>query len=89
MGANLAAPLLKRHGVDGGAAREAWLAIAMHTSPHVAEGAGGLVTALRLGVERELGDAVVRQIVAVSSKAPSGSWPCDLLRAKEAEPEWG
>lgn len=111
-GANAAASLLKRHGVDGQAAREAWLAIAMHTSPHVAEGAGGLVTALRLGVradfgtfaglgagdvegrlprldvERELGDAVVRQAVALPSKAPGGSWPRDLVRAEEAEPEW-
>lgn len=114
-GANAAASLLRRHGVDGPAAREAWLAIAMHTSPHVAEGAGGLVTALRLGVradfgtfaglgtgvlgdveshlprlgvEKELGDAVVRQAVALPSKAPGGSWPSDLVRAKEAEPEW-
>lgn len=116
-GANLAAQLLRRHGADGTAAREAWLAVAMHTSPHVAEGAGGLVTALRLGVradfgtyaaglgpgdlgeagarllprlgvEGELGDAVVRQAVALPSKAPGGSWPGDLVRAKEAEPEW-
>lgn len=115
VGANLAASLLKRHSVAGDAAREAWLAIAMHASPHVAEGAGGLVTALRLGVradfglyadlgvdalgeaegllprlgiEKELGDAVVRQAVAVPSKAPGASWPRDLVRAKEAEPEW-
>lgn len=101
--------------MDGDAAREAWLAIAMHTSPHVAEGAGGLITALRLGVradfgtydglgagvlgeaegrlprlgvEKELGDAVVKQAVALSSKAPGASWPRDLVRAKEAEPEW-
>lgn len=115
-GANLAAQLLRRHGADGTAAREAWLAVAMHTSPHVAEGAGGLVTGLRLGVradfgtyaglgpgalgeagarllprlgvEKDLGDAVVRQAVALPSKAPGGSWPGDLVRAKEAEPEW-
>ncbi|KAL2275706.1 hypothetical protein FJTKL_01657 [Diaporthe vaccinii] len=114
-GANLAAALLRRHGVDGDAAREAWLAIAMHSSQHIAEGAGGLVTALSLGVradfgiydglgadalggaegrlprlavEKELGDAVVRQAVTLPSKAPGGSWPGDLVRAKEAEPEW-
>lgn len=113
-GANVAAALLKRHGVDAQAAREAWLAVAMHTSPHVAEGAGGLVRALRLGVradfgsyagleagvlgeaegrlprlgvEKELGDAVVRQAVGLPSKAPGASWPRDLVRAKEAEPE--
>lgn len=115
-GANAAASLLTRHGVDGPAAREAWLAVAVHTSPHVAEGAGGLAAALRLGVradfgsyagglgedvlggagarlprlgvERELGDAVVRQAVGLPSKSPGGSWPRDLVRAKEAEPEW-
>lgn len=114
-GANVAASLLRRHGVGDEEAREAWLAIAMHTSPHVAEGAGGLITALRLGVradfgtyaglgagdlgeaedrlprmgvEKELGDAVVKQAVALPSKAPGGAWPRDLVRAKEAEPEW-
>ncbi|KAI3399701.1 hypothetical protein diail_6050 [Diaporthe ilicicola] len=114
-GANLAASVLRQHGVDGEAAREAWLAIAIHTSPHVAEGAGGLVRALRLGVRadfgtyagvgdgalgeaesrlprlgvvKDLGDAVVRQAMTVPSKAPAGSWPRDLVRAKEAEPEW-
>ncbi|KAL1876504.1 hypothetical protein Daus18300_002748 [Diaporthe australafricana] len=115
-GANLAASLLRKHGVDGEAAREAWLAVAMHSSPHVAEGAGGLVRALRLavradfgiyealvganalgeaesrlprlGVSKELGDLVVKQAMVVPSKAPGGSWPGDLVRAKEAEPEW-
>jgi hypothetical protein len=111
-GANVAADLLRRHGADDDEAREAWLAIAMHTSPQVAEGAGGLIKALRLGVradfgtytdlefgefegllprlgvEKELGDAVVEQAVALSSKAPGGSWPRDLVRAEEAEPEW-
>lgn len=112
-GANVAASLLKRHGVDVTSIREAWLAIAMHTSQHVAEGAGGLARALRLGVradfgtyaglgpsvsgegslprlgiEKELGDAVVRQTLESPSKAPGGSWPRDLARAKEAEPGW-
>lgn len=115
-GANTAASLLRKHSVDGEAAREAWLAVAMHTSTHVAEGAGGLVRALRLGVradfgtyeelvganalggagsrlprlgvDKELGDVVVKQAMAVPSKAPGASWPRDLVRAKEAEPEW-
>ncbi|KUI60328.1 Cyanamide hydratase [Cytospora mali] len=113
-GADFAASLLKRHGVDGEVVREVWLAIAMHTSPHVAEGAGGLVRALRLAVradfgthavgeavvretesqlprldvEKDLGDAVVRQAVLLPSKAPGGSWPGDLLRTHAAEPEW-
>lgn len=94
--------------------REVWLAIAMHTSSHVAEGAGGLVRVVRLSVradfgtyaidktvmnetehrlpqldvEKELGDAVVRQALLLPSKAPGGSWPADLSRAHAAEPEW-
>ncbi|ROW13189.1 hypothetical protein VPNG_04833 [Cytospora leucostoma] len=113
-GADVAASLLKRHGVGDEVVREVWLAIAMHTSPHVAEGAGGLVRVLRLSVradfgtyaidetvvnetehqlprldvEKELGDAVVRQALLLPSKAPGGSWPADLTRAHAAEPEW-
>lgn len=113
-GADVAASLLKRHGVVDEVVREVWLAIAMHTSQHVAEGAGGLVRALRLGiradfglytvgeavvneaesqlprldVERDLGDAVVRQALLLPSKAPACSWSRDLLKAHMAEPEW-
>lgn len=42
----------------------------------------------RLGVEKELGDAVVEQAREMRAKAPGGSWPGDLLRAAEAEPDW-
>lgn len=48
-GADAVAALLTRHAHDRHV-REAWLAVALHTSPHVAEGAGGLVRALRLAV---------------------------------------
>jgi hypothetical protein len=122
-GADAAATLLRPHfSADEG--RDAWLAIALHTSPGVAERVGGLVYAVRmgvrvdfgsasvpevadcaelraveqaggmdvllprLGVEKEVGDVLVRQAVAVRSKAPGGSWPGDLLRAWEAEPDW-
>lgn len=116
VGAAVAAALLQRHGYAPEVVREAWLAIAMHSSPHIAEGAGGLVRAVRLAVladfgspahglasvlspeveaacprlniEKELGDAVVSQARAMRSKAPGGSWPCDLLRAAEQDPEW-
>ncbi|ROW09458.1 hypothetical protein VMCG_02199 [Cytospora schulzeri] len=113
-GADVAAELLRRHGLGDEVVREVWLAIAMHTSPHVAEGAGGLVRALRLGVradfgtysvgedvvsktesqlprldvEKDLGDAVVRQALLLPSKAPACSWPGELLRAHAAEPDW-
>lgn len=125
VGADAVAALLARHHHHdpasphgAAAAREAWLAVALHTSPHLAEGAGGLVRAVRLavradfgagplrdavgrgfaaraeallprlGVERELGNAVVARAREVRSRAPGGSWPGDLLRAAEAEPEW-
>lgn len=113
-GADAAASLLRRHGASDEAVREVWLAVAMHDTPHVAEGAGGLVSALRLavradfglytvgeavvgevegqlprlGVEKDLGDAVVRQALLLPSKAPAASWPGDLLRAHTAEPGW-
>lgn len=119
-GAEHAAALLRKHGISDELAREAWLAVAMHSSPHVAEGAGGLVRVVRLavkadfdavaeelrpllsaeqvgqtekflprmGVEVELGDAVVDQARRVRTKAPGGSWPGDLLAAANLEPEW-
>lgn len=99
--------------------RECWLAIAMHASPQIAEGAGGLVRLVRravlvdfgisepvvtslnqafkneverqfprLDVEKELGDAVVSHARTSTGKAPGGSWPGDLLRAAEEDPEW-
>lgn len=36
----------------------------------------------RFGVEKDLGDAVVRQALLLPSKAPGSSWPVDLLRAQ-------
>lgn len=119
-GADHAAALLRRNGISDELIREAWLTIAAHSSPHVAEGAGGLVRIVRwavkadfgavpaelrqvvdearvreteellprLGVEKALGDAVVGQAREMRSKAPGGSWPGDLLRAAEAEPQW-
>ncbi|KAJ4387147.1 hypothetical protein N0V93_007736 [Gnomoniopsis smithogilvyi] len=119
-GADHAAALLRKHAISDELIRETWLAIAAHSSPHIAEGAGGLVRLVRLavkadfgtvaealkpvlsedfvrqmeeplprlGVEKELGEAVVGQAREVRTKAPGGSWPGDLLRAAEAEPEW-
>lgn len=54
-GADLAAALLTRHGLHASQVRESWLAIALHTSPHVAEGAGGIVRLLRLAVLADFG----------------------------------
>ena len=42
----------------------------------------------RLDIEKVLSDAVVEQAERRSEKAPGGSWPGDLLRAKREDPEW-
>jgi len=39
-------------------------------------------------IEKVLGDVVAEQGVRVPEKAPRGSWPGNLLRAKLEEPEW-
>ncbi|KAK0731881.1 hypothetical protein B0H67DRAFT_597675 [Lasiosphaeris hirsuta] len=122
VGADVAARLLRAHGVAEGAARAAWLAIALHTSPGIAERLAGAPRAVRLAVradfgsypaprpdalpggpgtvdmirwklpqleiEKDLGDAVVRQALLDPLKAPQASWPGDLVRAKRAEPGW-
>ncbi|KAK3392805.1 hypothetical protein B0H63DRAFT_554293 [Podospora didyma] len=120
--ADVAARLLRSHGTSETAVRDAWLAMALHTSPGIAERLGGTVRAMRLAVradfgsypapppdtlpggvdcanmirwslprleiEKDLGNAVVRQALLEPQKAPSASWPGDLVRAKKAEPEW-
>jgi hypothetical protein len=42
----------------------------------------------RMSIEKVLGDTVARQGVALREKAPGGSWPGDLVKAKLLEPEW-
>ncbi|KAK3936423.1 hypothetical protein QBC46DRAFT_395155 [Diplogelasinospora grovesii] len=123
VGADVAARLLRSHGISDGEVRDAWLAISLHTSPGIAERLGGTVRALRLAVradfgsyppppadqipggadtlvnlirwqlprleiEKDLGDAVVRQALLKPQKAPAASWPGDLVRAHEEDPKW-
>ncbi|KAK3335269.1 hypothetical protein B0T19DRAFT_3841 [Cercophora scortea] len=122
VGADVAARLLRAHDVPDPAVRDVWLAMALHTSPGIAERLGGTVRAVRLAVradfgsypppppvsipggaemmstirwklprleiEKDLGDAVVRQALLDRIKAPAASWPGDLLRAKMADPGW-
>lgn len=122
VGADVAARVLRKHGISEAAIRDAWLAMSLHTSPGIAERLGGTVRALRLAVradfgsypvpapdtlpggaetmnmirwklprleiEKDLGDAVVRQAMMDPLKAPGASWPGDLLKAKRAEPAW-
>ncbi|KAM7198238.1 hypothetical protein V8F20_006265 [Naviculisporaceae sp. PSN 640] len=42
----------------------------------------------RLEIEKELGDAVVRQALLERRKAPASSWPGDLMRARDEDPDW-
>ncbi|KAK1829552.1 hypothetical protein QBC39DRAFT_262805 [Podospora conica] len=120
--ADLAVGILRAHGCPEAAARDAWLAMALHTSPGIAERLGGMVRAVRLAVradfgshpapaagempggagtvdvirwklprleiEKDLGDAVVRQALGQEQKAPKASWPGDLVRAKREDPDW-
>jgi hypothetical protein len=116
-GADAAAGFLDGHGVPAAARQRIWEAIALHTSPGIAERMGPVtrltragvltdfgrppagvpgVTAAqrgeiegrhpRLDIERELGDAIVRQAVAKPAKAPRSSWPGGLLAAHLADP---
>lgn len=39
-------------------------------------------------IEKDLGDAVVRQCLHRPEKAPGSSWPADLLRSKKENPDW-
>lgn len=48
-----AVAVLLKHGVSESAAREAWLAMSLHTTPHIPENLGGAVQAVRLGIKTE------------------------------------
>ncbi|KAL7805914.1 hypothetical protein V8C26DRAFT_417168 [Trichoderma gracile] len=48
-----AVALLLRHGESEAVAREAWLAMSLHTTPGIPENLGGAVQALRLGIKTE------------------------------------
>jgi hypothetical protein len=114
-GADAAAAFLAAHGWNASRVDAVWEAIALHTSPQIAERRGPLTRYLRLGVrtdfgeesllpdagrlrseaeaehprlgiEQELGDAVVRQAVRNPAKAPPASWPGALLQAHLAHP---
>ncbi|ETR98019.1 hypothetical protein M419DRAFT_49613, partial [Trichoderma reesei RUT C-30] len=51
--ADEAVALLLRHGESEAVAREAWLAMSLHTTPGIPENLGGAVQALRLGIKTE------------------------------------
>jgi len=66
VGAHEAAAFLQRHtDRDDDEIQEVWDAIALHTSPHIAEARGGLVRAVRLGVLMDFGDDVLEDSATV------------------------
>lgn len=69
VGAHEAAAFLQRHSAYGDPEiQEVWDAIALHTSPHIAEARGGLVRAVRLGVLMDFGDDVLDDSAAVRAR---------------------
>ncbi|UKZ57478.1 hypothetical protein TrVGV298_011335 [Trichoderma virens] len=114
-----AVQLLRKHGESESVAREAWLAMSLHTTPHIPENLGGAAQAVRLGIrtefrgfqlakealteeqwriikedlprlgiEKDLSDAVVRQALANEEKAPRITWAGELLKWKKANPDF-
>ncbi|HEX4249259.1 MAG TPA: HD domain-containing protein, partial [Pseudonocardia sp.] len=55
-GADAAAGLLREAGVDAAGVDQVWEAIALHTSPQIAERRGPVTMLTRLGVLRDFGD---------------------------------
>lgn len=68
VGAQEAVRFLRTHGVQDEAAQEVWDAIALHTSPHIAEARGGLTRAIRLGVLMDFGDDVLADSAAIRAE---------------------
>ncbi|ABS03795.1 HD domain-containing protein [Kineococcus radiotolerans] len=109
-GADRAAAFARAHGYSEDQVRHIWEAVALHTSPHIAERIhplarwvrGGVLADFgtdlippdlrrrteaevpRLDVERTLSGIVVEQALRDERRAPSGSWPADLLAAHRA-----
>jgi hypothetical protein len=112
-GADRAADFARRAGRDTRSSRAIWDAVALHTSPGIAERHRPLTRAVRSGVltdfgapalverhrdlvgrlerayprdaiERVLAGAVVAAARSTPAKAPSSSWPADLVRGADA-----
>lgn len=117
-GADAATAFLASYHIAENRCQDVWMAIALHTSPGIAERISPLARIVRvavlmdfgaplrdqfaarryceeiekllprLGVEKWLGDAVVRQAVEKPEKAPAVSWPNALLKAHLKDPDF-
>ena len=73
VGANAARDFLRAHGRTDDA-DAVWDAVALHTSPHIAEGRGGLTRFVRLGVRMDFGADPLPDADAVRT-ATERDWP--------------
>lgn len=120
-GADAAATHLRQNNVSKSDIHEVWVAIALHTSPQIAERISPLARLIRIAVkidfedpiarkfadegeiekaegwlvrgeiEKVLGDAVAEQALKrpnPQSKAPSSSWPNNLVKSALENPGW-
>lgn len=58
-GADIAAEVVTGHGYSPARAQQVWQAVALHTSPHIAERMGSVTRLVRLGVRADFGDDLV------------------------------
>jgi hypothetical protein len=115
-GADRAVEFARAAGRDAASRRAIWDAVALHTSPGIAERHEPLTRAVRAGVltdfgapasverhrslidelerrhhrngiERVLAQAVVGAARTTPAKAPSSSWPADLVRGAPTDPD--
>ncbi|PWN88065.1 hypothetical protein FA10DRAFT_268285 [Acaromyces ingoldii] len=112
-GADRAVSLMESQSQPKEDCHEVWVAIALHTSPQIAERISELAKTVRLAVlrdfhqglaideglertyprlqiEKDLGDAVVRQCLLgdPKMKAPAASWPNNLYKSHTENPGW-
>jgi hypothetical protein len=123
-GADAAVAYMDSHGKsDSSDQRRVWEAIALHTSPGIAERMGLLTRLVRMAVKADFGNELYRGLLVKgmventeamlprgeiekvlgdcvagqaekregeerAAKAPSVSWPWNMLRCKLEEPEW-
>lgn len=74
-GANAAAELLAAQSeLSGAQVQEVWDAIALHTSPHIAEARGGLTRVIRLGVLMDFGEDILPDATELRRRHES-EWP--------------
>ncbi|KAK3309355.1 uncharacterized protein B0T15DRAFT_386593, partial [Chaetomium strumarium] len=80
-GADATAKVLGRHGFSVLTIREAWLAVALHTTPRIAEDLNGIIRALRLAVRADFHCFPLPNLRLL----PGGFQPGELSRLIDAE----